>query len=198
MDKTRNTTFNPTNTAVVVIEFQKTWTQKGNFLNLLIRKPLRKNKIVQKTKAFLNTARDKDYTIIQAPLVLDKSNREEYKKMTFMPKVWGAFTKGTWKAEFEDGIYKKNDEIATGRTGFDACEGSNLVQLLWDNKVENVLLGGFLTDQCVEATMKTLEKNNFNCFLIKDATATVFPFIQKGVERRTKSFYSEELLNMMS
>ncbi len=198
MDKNANETLSPENTAIVVIEFQKTWTRKGNFLNLLVRKPLKKNNIVQKTRAFLNFSRNKGYTVIHAPLILNKSNRSEYKKMPFMPKLIGAFTKNTWKAEFEDGIYEKTDVIAQGRTGFDACQDSNLIQLLKENNIKNVLLGGFLTDQCVEATLKTLDKNHFNCLLIKDATAATFPFIQKSVERRNNSFYSQELKKIMS
>ncbi|WKN44990.1 cysteine hydrolase [Tunicatimonas pelagia] len=184
------------NTAIIVIEFQKTWTQKGNFLNRLIRKPLRKNKIIPKTKSFLDSARQRGYTIIHTPLILDKNNKEEYRKMPFMPKLMGAFTANTWKAEFEEGIRKDTDIVAVGRTGFDACEGSNLQELV--QGYQNLLVAGFLTDQCVEATMKTLKKNGHNCIMISNGTATNFKSVQRKVEKRNHSIKTDELLTVMN
>ena len=194
-DKQVNLHFDNSNTAIVVIEFQKTWTQKGNFLNRLIRKPLRENEIISKTKTFLDSARQKGYTIIHAPLILDKNNRAEYKKMPFMPKLMNAFTANTWKSEFEQGIKKDSDLVATGRTGFDACKGSNLQELV--SGYDNILVAGFLTDQCVEATMKTLKSESYNCIMISDGTATTSKAKQRRVERRNTSMNTSELLIVM-
>ncbi|MBP2831535.1 cysteine hydrolase [Aquimarina sp. U1-2] len=193
--KEQDSIFNNLNTAIVVIEFQKTWTQKGNFLNRLIRKPLRENNIVPRTIKFLDSARQKGYTVIHAPLVLDKSNKEEYKKMPFAPKLMGAFTANTWKAEFTEGIKKENDIVANGRTGFDATEGSDLFSLV--KGYDNLLVGGFITDQCVEATIKSLKSKGYNCVMITDATATSSKRKQKKIEERIFSLDSKQLLTKM-
>lgn len=188
---------NSASTAIVAIEFQKTWTRKGNFLHRLIAKPLVKNKVVDRTLNFLRKARQKGYTVIHAPLVLDKANKEEYRKMPFMPKIWNAFTQGTWKAEFEDGIYQADDIIAQGRYGFNACKGSNLQQLLHDGGFTNALVLGFLTDQCVEATIKALKQDGFNCVVVTDCTAAITQGIQMRVEKRNLSASSIELISKM-
>jgi nicotinamidase-related amidase len=187
----------PRTTVVLAIEIQQTWTRKGNFLHRLIRKPLKKNRVLENTSQFLAAARAKGYQVIQAPLVLDKQNREAYKKMPFMPKLMGAFTKGTWKAEFEPGIYQPEDLLVSGRCGFDACEGSDLQSLLKTGGYRQVLVCGFLTDQCVEATMKTLQQNGFGCVLVADCTATVSKAIQRRTERRNVTARSQQLIAKM-
>ncbi|MGD1843652.1 MAG: isochorismatase family protein [Thermonemataceae bacterium] len=184
------------NTAIIVIEFQKTWTQKGNFLNRLIRKPLKKRQVISVTKRFLHLARQKDYTIIHTPLILDKSQKEQYKKMPLMPKLMGAFTANTWKAEFEEDIKEDSDLVAVGRTGFDACEGSNLQELV--KGYEYLLIAGFLTDQCVEATLQTLQAKGYTCIMISDSTATISNGIQQKIEKRNPSMQTNELLAIMN
>ena len=84
----------PDNTAIVVIEFQKTWTEKG-FFYWLIKNKLNSRKVLENTQQFLDKAREKGFPIIQAPLILDKSNKEEYAKMPFIPKFFNRFTANT-------------------------------------------------------------------------------------------------------
>ena len=67
------------------------------------------------------------------------------------------FTKGTWKAEFTEGILDSTDIVIEGRYGFDACKGSNLEKKLIDNKIKTVLVCGFTTDHCVKETMNSTE-----------------------------------------
>ena len=193
----RKINLNPQNTVILAIEFQKTWTRKGSLLHKLIAKPLRKYGVVKKTVSFLTDSRKKGYTVIHAPLVLNKNDKAEYQKMPFMPKLMGAFTKGTWKADFEEDIFVEGDRVAVGRCGFDACQGSNLQQLIREGEFQNVLVAGFLTDQCVEATMKTLQKDGLTCIMVKDCTATITSGIQKKVEKRSMAMSSQELIQTM-
>ena len=121
------------NTAILLIEFQKTWTEKGIFRKI-IKKEYEQRNVLNNTKNLISEARKEGITVIQAPLILDKTD-ENYKKTPFPARLLKRFTKGTWKAEFTDGIYEKSDILVKGRCGFDACEGSNLEQLLEQNNI---------------------------------------------------------------
>jgi len=110
--------------AILSIEFQKSWTDKG-FFNRLIKKELKRKNVINNTINLLDFARQSKIKIVHAPLLIDKKDKN-YKKMPFPAKLFGQLTKGTWKAEFTEGIYKQSDIVAVGRYGFDATKGSNL------------------------------------------------------------------------
>lgn len=195
MSATQNT-INPENTTIVVIEFQKTWTEKGIF-HWLIKNEYRSRNVFENTTNLLEHARKKGLQVIQAPLILDREDREKYRQIPFPPKLLKRFTKNTWKAEFTEGIYNKNDSIVSGRCGFDACEGSDLEQILSESKKRHVLFCGFTTDHCVEMTMNTLESKGYQCVLVSDCTATRNHNTQKKVEKRHRTLTSEEVIRVI-
>jgi len=119
------------NTAILLIEFQKTWTEKGIFRKI-IKKEYEQRNVLSNTKKIISEARKEGITIIQAPLILDKKDKN-YKKTPFPARLLRRFTKGTWKAEFTDGVYESTDLVIEGRYGFDATEGSNLEKILKNN-----------------------------------------------------------------
>ncbi|MEM1326523.1 MAG: cysteine hydrolase [Bacteroidota bacterium] len=177
------------NTAIIVIEFQQTWTEKGVF-HRMIRSELERNNTVANTIQFLKDARTEGISIIQAPLILDRKNKEQYQKMPLIPKLFRAFTADTWKAEYTEGIYQESDIVVEGRHGFDACEGSDLLAILDSLSVERLLFCGFTTEHCVEMTMNTLSQKGYDCLLISDCTATKSKRLQAKVESRQKSILS--------
>jgi len=186
------------NAAILVIEFQKTWTDKGLF-HRIIKKAYTSGKILPNTKAVLRTARKRALPVIQAPLILDKADPKRYRKTPFPARLLKRFTQGTWKAEFTDGIYENSDIVVQGRCGFDACEGSNLERLLQENGLHTVYVCGFTTDHCVRETMYSLRNKGFHCVLVSDCTATRSPRLQKRIEKEFETISSTQLvINMNS
>lgn len=185
---------NKENTAILLIEFQKTWTEKGIFYRLIKKEYLSRN-VLDNTKELISSARKKGIKIIQAPLILDKADKERYKKTPFPARLLKRFTKGTWKAEFTDGIYNTTDILIQGRYGFDACEGSDLEQRLKENEIKNVYVCGFTTDHCVKETMNSLMGKGFNCILVSDCTATKNNKLQKRIEAEFEAILSNEVIN---
>ncbi len=183
------------NTAFLLIEFQKTWTEKG-FLHSLIRKEYMSKNVLKNTISLINRARTNGFTVIHAPLILDKKDKERYKRIPFPPKLLKGFTAGTWKAEFTEGVYDKKDLVAEGRYSFDACEGSNLEQLLRERGINNIFFCGFTTDQCVELTMKTLTVKGYNCFLVPDCTAARNNKLQRKAEERNTTITSAGVIKL--
>lgn len=184
------------NTAIVVIEFQKTWTEKG-FFNWLIKEEYESRNVLKNTANLIRKARTLGFHIIQAPLILDKEDKERYKKIPFPPKLFRGFTKGTWKEEFTEGIHEKTDAVVKGRCGFDATECSNLAEILEQTGIKNIFICGFTTDHCVELTMKKLISKGYNCILVSDCTATRNAAIQKKVENRNKTITSLDVIKLL-
>ncbi|KAH8060165.1 isochorismatase-like protein [Aureococcus anophagefferens] len=64
------------------------------------------------------------------------------------------FTAGEWGAEFHASMAPAaGDLVVEGKKGLDAFPGTNLEQLLVDNKIESVALSGFLTN-CARPTRR--------------------------------------------
>ncbi len=178
--------------AILNIEFQKSWTDKGFFYKLL-KKELTRKGVINNTINLLNFARDNNIKIIQTPLIIDK-NDVNYKKTPFPARIFKQLTKDTWKSEFTDGIYKKTDIVVKGRCGFDACEGSDLEYLLEQNKIKTIYVSGFTTDHCVKETMNTLLKQGYKCVLISDCTAARNKKLQIKTEQQFEVISSKELI----
>merc|ERR1712046_365599 len=64
------------------------------------------------------------------------------------------------------------DVVVKGKKGLDAFPGTDLESQLVANRIETVVLGGFLTNCCVESTMRTAYEKGFNVITLTDATAT--------------------------
>ncbi len=62
-------------------------------------------------------------------------------------------------------------QILTQKTLLDAFPGSDLEAHLVRNNIRTVVLGGLLTNCCVESTMRTAYEKGFNVVTIKDCTA---------------------------
>ncbi len=185
------------NTAILLIEFQKTWTEKGIFHKIIKREYIKRN-VLSNTKNIVSEARKQNLKIIQAPLILDSEDKERYKKTPFPARLLKRFTKGTWKAEFTDGIYEQSDIVIEGRYGFDATEGSNLEDVLKKESIKTVYVCGFTTDHCVKETMNSLIDKGFDCILVSDCTATKSNALQAKIEKEFTTTTSKQLIDKIN
>ena len=117
--------------------------------------------------------------------------------MPLPARLFGQLTKGTWKAEFTEGIFKQADIVAVGRYGFDATKGSNLKILLQENSIKTVYVCGFTTDHCVKETMNSLIEEGYKCILVSDGTAARNKKIQNKIEQHFEIISSKELIKVL-
>jgi len=183
---------------ILVVEFQKTWTEEGSFFHFLIKNEYINREIYKNSKKLLNEARRNNIKIIQSPFIIDKNNIKSYKKIPFLPKILGQFKAGTWRAEYTDGIFKEGDYVVTGRTNFDNTINSNLTQILEELKVKTVYIMGFTTDHCVAETIDSLLKLGYIVILIKDATATFKHSTQFKMEKKYQSISVNQLIEVIN
>jgi len=190
-----NVSFNGGNSAVVLIEFQKQWTNKGLY-NWLIKGQLRSRNVMENSISFVKGAREKGVKIIHAPLIIDPKNKKGWLAYLTFGKV---FTKGKEKSEITKGVFESEDTIVSGRYAFDAFIGSDLERLLVDNRIENVFFCGFTSDQCIAKSMRTALKKGFNAIFVSDCTATMSGIFQKKTEKSFdgRVFLHKKILDMI-
>jgi len=172
--------FETDRTALVLVEFQRQWTDFGLY-NLLILRSLKRRNVVERTRETVRAARAAGVTVVHAPLVIDPDRKKGWLATLTRGHV---FTADTEKAAFTPGIHEESDPIAEGRYTFDAFEGSDLAAILDDNDVETVFLAGFITDQCVAKSLETALDNGYDAYVLADLTATYSAHVQRRTERR--------------
>ncbi len=62
-----------------------------------------------------------------------------------------------------------------GKRGLDAFASTNLDFILRSKGVETIALGGFLTNCCVESTMRTAYEHGFRVITLTDCVAATSP-----------------------
>src|SRR3954463_4776633 len=133
----------PKTTALVLIEFQNDFTTEGGVLHGAVSEVMDSTGMLAKTKEVVAAARTAGVTIMHAPI----SFAEGYHEISSHPYgilkgvVDGkAFVKGSWGAAIVDDLAP----------------------------VTTLVLGGFLTNCCVESTMRSGYENGYQVITLKD------------------------------
>lgn len=192
--------FNSSESAVVLVEFQKQWTEKGLF-HWLVKKQIESRDVIKNTQWLTLEARKRGALIIHAPLVVDLQNKKGWMAYGTFGKL---FTGESWKSEIVPGLFEEGDLIAKRSTynfrAFDAFYKSDLEKILRERAIRNLFICGFATDQCPVKTLRTAKGKGFNPFLVSDCSATFNGWLQKRAERkhRERTIPSEELIERMT
>ena len=168
-------TLSPNETAVVLIEYQNDFTSEGGALHGAVADVMKQTDMLANTTAAVEAARAAGATVIHAPIMF----AEGYGEITAQP--YGilagvvesnAFVKGSWGAEIvEDVAPQPGDIVIEGKRGLDTFASTNLDFILRSKGIKNVALGGFLTNCCVESTMRSAYERGFNVFTLTDCVA---------------------------
>jgi ureidoacrylate peracid hydrolase len=167
----------PKKTAVVLIEYQNDFTSEGGALHDAVKDVMEKENMLPNTVETVEKARELGATIIHAPITFTPDYHE------LSPTPYGilkgvvdskSFRKGTWGAEIvQDLAPAEPDIVVEGKRGLDAFASTNLDFILRSRGITTIALGGFLTNCCVESTMRTGYEKGFDVVTLKDCTATL-------------------------
>ena len=152
-------TLDPAKTALVLIEYQNEFTSEGGVLHGAVQGVMEKTGMLANTVALVDRARAAGVTIMHAPITFAPG----YGELTRHPYgilkgvVDGqAFVKGTWGAAIVDDLAPaEGDIVIEGKRGLDTFASTNLDFILRSKGIETVIIGGFLTNCCVESTMRS-------------------------------------------
>jgi nicotinamidase-related amidase len=169
----------PSRTAVVLIEYQNEFTSDGGVLHDAVAPVMEKTGMLPKTVAFVEAARTAGCTIMHAPITFapgfGELSRHPYGILKGV--VDGnAFVKGTWGAAIVDDLAPADGDILIeGKRGLDTFASTNLDFILRSKGIDTVILGGFLTNCCVESTMRSAYENGYRVITLTDCMAATSP-----------------------
>lgn len=163
-------------TAVVLLEMQNDFVSPGGKLFPLLSPVLELNNTIENVKKLLTTARSADMLVVHVPIQFSKDYREmggEPYGILRTIKDSGALISKSWGAEIAPSIdVHDEDIIIEGKSSIDAFSGTNLNAVLRANKVDRIVLGGMLTNVCIESTIRAAYDLGYTVVGIADATAT--------------------------
>jgi len=162
----------PSKTAVVLVEFQNDFTSEGGALHGAVQESMDSTGMLKNTQIALAAARAAGATVIHAPIQFAAG----YNEITRHP--YGilkgvvdsnAFVKGSWGAAIIDELTPaEGDIVLEGKRGLDAFASTNLDFILRSKGLETVVLSGFLTNCCVESTMRSAYERGYEVVTLTD------------------------------
>jgi ureidoacrylate peracid hydrolase len=173
----REAMMDPEKTALVLIEYQNDFTSEGGTLHQAVKPVMDSSNMLANTVETVAKARKLGATIVYAPITFT----DDYHELS--PTPYGilkgvvdskSFRKGSWGAEMVDVLKPRpQDIVVEGKRGLCGFASTNLDFVLRSRGITNIALGGFLTNCCVESTMRTGYEKGYNVVTLTDCTATV-------------------------
>jgi len=165
----------PAKTALLCIEFQNEFTTEGGKLYPAVKGVMESTGMLAKaadTAAKLRAAGGK---VMHTPIVFKADASDNPNKglgiLAGCAKD-SLFTEGTWNADFCAEMKPAEGDIRiVGKRGLDAFPNTSLEKELVDNGIETLVICGFLTNCCVESTMRTACEKGFNVVTLTDCCA---------------------------
>ncbi|NAS32003.1 isochorismatase family protein [Flavobacteriaceae bacterium R38] len=172
-------------TALVLIETQNDFLSPEGKLNSLVKDVVDGNNFKQNVNEAIAAARQAGIPVYFVPIQFSKNHVEVGNSPYGILKVvkdHNAFEKGTWGAQLYDEIdVQEEDIIVEGKSSISAFSGTDLDHILRSNGVDKVILGGFLSHVCVNATMTDAYDKGYKVVTLTDAVATAGEDAQKQV-----------------
>jgi nicotinamidase-related amidase len=168
-------TIDPKSTAVVLIEYQNDFTTEGGVLHEAVSEVMARTAMLAHTRDVVAAARSAGAAVMHAPITF----AEGYGEITNHPYgilkgvVDGnAFVKGSWGAAIVDDLAPADGDIVIeGKRGLDTFASTNLDFILRSKGIRTIALGGFLTNCCVESTMRSGYENGYQVITLSDCVA---------------------------
>lgn len=187
----------PSTTALVLIEYQNDFTSPGGTLHDAVKGVMESTNMLGNSVQTVGQARSLGATIVHVPISFADGYRE------LSPEPYGilkgvvdsnSFRKGTWGAEIvADLTPDPSDIVAEGKRGLDAFATTNLDFILRSRGITTVALAGFLTNCCVESTMRTAYEKGYQVVTLTDCTATVSDDEQRLAVEKNFPMFSHPL-----
>ncbi|MFC0407193.1 cysteine hydrolase [Roseomonas elaeocarpi] len=174
----------PRKTALLLIEFQNDFTAEGGAQHAAVQAVMRQTDMLAHSQAVAAEARRRGVTILHAPI----SFAENYPEIPAEP--YGilagivqsrAFRKGSWGAGIcVEMSPQEGDIVVEGKRGLDCFASTNLDFILRQRGIANLAIAGFLTNCCVESTMRSAYERGYRVVTLTDCVATLSPEEQRA------------------
>jgi nicotinamidase-related amidase len=191
---------NPKTTAIVLIEYQNDFTTSGGAFHDAVKGVMQANGMLGNTIAVVDKARAAGACVMHVPI----SFAAGYPELGAHP--YGilqgvvenhAFRKGSWGADIVDALQPKEaDIVIEGKRGLDAFPSTNLDFILRGRNIRTVVLAGFLTNCCIESTMRSAYERGYEVVTLTDCTATVSDAAQQAALTHDFGMFSHPMTHL--
>jgi nicotinamidase-related amidase len=169
----------PSRTAVVLIEYQNDFASEGGALHGAVETVMERTGMLENSARLVAAARQAGATIVHAPITFAPGFGElaDHPYGILKGVVDStAFVKGSWGAEIVDDLApQEGDIIVEGKRGPDAFATTNLDFILRARGITTIAIGGFLTNCCVESTMRSGYEKGYQVVTLSDCVAATSP-----------------------
>ncbi|MDR1188129.1 MAG: cysteine hydrolase [Bifidobacteriaceae bacterium] len=165
----------PATTALVLIEFQNDFTSPGGTLHDAVAPVMAQTDMLANAVETAAAVRAAGATVVHSPIQFAAGYGE------LAPNPYGilagvvgstSFVKGSWGAQIVDQLSPRDGDIVLeGKRGLDAFGSTNIDFILRSKGVRTVALAGFLTNCCVESTMRSAYERGFEVITLTDTVA---------------------------
>ena len=167
----------PKTTALVLIEYQNDFVTPGGVQHDAVKGVMETTDMLANSVALLEGARKSGITVLHVPIAFAEGYPEiPAEPYGILAGVLGAkaFRKGSWGAKIAEPMAPLEGEIIVeGKRGLDCFASTNIDFILRQRGIANVAIAGFLTNCCVESTMRSAYERGFRVVTLTDCCATV-------------------------
>ena len=182
--------FDPTHTALIVIDMQRDFIEPGGFGATLGNDVGLLKKIVPTVAKLIDAFRTARLPIIHTRECHkpDLSDLPKAKHLRGKPSLrigdpgpmGRILIAGEPGADIVPELAARPGEIVLDKPGKGAFYGTNLTDILAAGGVTHLVFAGVTTEVCVQTTMREANDRGFECLLAEDATESYFPEFKKA------------------
>lgn len=150
-----------------------------------------KGKVLPNVQKLLKTFRDKNMEVIHTRIQsLTQDGRDRgngHKRLNLLA------APGSKEAEFLPEVAPQGDEIVINKTASGVFSSTNLNYVLQNLKVNELIVAGVYTNECVETTIRDACDLGYLVTMVDDACTTVTPELHQGSINSLKDRYASVL-----
>lgn len=154
---------------------------------------MKETNMMENSVNVVKEARKAGVKVIHVPIGFAKGHNEingQYGILNGV-KEGGAFETGTWGAEICQQMAPEDGDIVVGgKTGLCGFASTNLDMVLRQNGITDIALCGFLTNCCVESTMRSAYELGYNVKTLTDCMAATSGDAQKAAIEHNFGMFS--------
>ena len=167
---TRERPFDAKRTCLLLIDAQNyVWNpevaQRQPYFDAQVRDVVLPN-LLRLIDVFRSAHAEVMYTVMENYTKDGRDRSLDYKLSRFF------ISKGSWEAKVLDAIAPGNDDIVLPKTSSGVFNSTNIEYLLRNIGIDTLVVTGFLTDQCVDHTVRDAADRGFYPVCVSDACAT--------------------------
>ncbi len=170
---TRDRPFDPKRTCLLLIDTQNfVWNpqvaERHPYFDATLRETVIPN-LQKLLHAFRAAGGEVMYTVMENLTEDGRDRSLDYKLSKFF------IAKGSWDAKVLDAVAPSGDEIIIPKTSSGVFNSTNIEYILRNIGIDTLVVTGFLTDQCVDHTVRDAADRGFYPVCVSDACATHAP-----------------------